>query len=270
MTIVELSNFDVFLVAVLILVYGAISMLLQLGLTRTLLISSVRAVVQLTLLAFVLVALFQSGSPWLTAAVALAMVLFAGYEAMARQKRRLAAPWGYLVGTLAMFIASVSVTTYALTVAIDVSPWYSPRFAVPLLGMVLGNCMTGVALGLNALLQGAVRQRNGVEAMLALGYTRRQALRPLIQEATHDGMIPIINSMAATGLVFIPGMMTGQILAGADPSQAARYQLLILFMIAGGTALGVTTAVLVGARRLTDPRHRLRLDHLVSAGRRRP
>ncbi len=90
-------------------------------------------------------------------------------------------------------------------------------------------------------------------------------MRPTLREAVRSGMLPIVNAMAATGLVAIPGMMTGQILAGADPADAIRYQLLIMFMIAGGAGLGVFAAVYAGARRLTDARHRLRLDRLAGA-----
>ncbi|MGI9383497.1 MAG: ABC transporter permease [Methyloligellaceae bacterium] len=76
------------------------------------------------------------------------------------------------------------------------------------------------------------------------------------------GIMPIINSMSATGIVALPGMMTGQILSGVDPLEATKYQLLIMFLICGATALGVLVAVLGGAWRLTDVRHRLRLDRL--------
>jgi putative ABC transport system permease protein len=83
-----------------------------------------------------------------------------------------------------------------------------------------------------------------------------------LRDAMRSGLIPIINAMAATGLVYIPGMMTGQILAGISPEEAIKYQLLIMFLIAGGTGLGVLTAVLASAARLSDGRHRLRLDRL--------
>lgn len=75
-------------------------------------------------------------------------------------------------------------------------------------------------------------------------------------------MIPIINSMAAAGIVSLPGMMTGQILAGSPPVEAVKYQILIMFLIAGGTGFGVMAAIGVTARRLFDDRHRLRLDRL--------
>jgi putative ABC transport system permease protein len=131
--------------------------------------------------------------------------------------------------------------------------------------MILGNTMTGISLGLDVLTNGLVRERTAVEACLALGGTRYQALLPVVRDAMRSGLMPTINAMAAIGLVSLPGMMTGQILAGVEPIDAVKYQLLIMFLIAGGTGLGTLAAVLGGARLLTDHRHRLRLDRM-SAG----
>jgi putative ABC transport system permease protein len=142
-------------------------------------------------------------------------------------------------------------------------PWYHPRYALPLLGMILGNTMTGVSLGLDVLTNGVMRERAAIEACLALGGTRYQALLPVIRDALRSGFMPTINSMAAIGLVSLPGMMTGQILAGVEPVDAVKYQLLIVFLIAGGTGLGTLAAVIGGGRLLTDHRHRLRLDRLI-------
>jgi putative ABC transport system permease protein len=128
--------------------------------------------------------------------------------------------------------------------------------------MILGNTMTGISLGLHTLSVGLVRERGAVEAQLMLGAPRWQALLPVARTALRSALMPIINSMAATGLVSLPGMMTGQILAGADPEEAVRYQMLIMFLIAGGTGIGAVSAVVGGVYRLTDSRHRLRLDRL--------
>lgn len=262
MSFVVLSPWDVLLASGLLIINAGLSIWLRLGLERSLIISALRMVVQLALVGLILQALFETVSLGLTALVALIMIGFAGYEAMARQERRPRGLWGYGIGTSAILFASVIVTLFALTTQIQTDPWYHPRFAVPLLGMVLGNCMTGVALGLNTLFGRAGRDKVGIEAMLALGYRRGEALRPLAREAVRAGMIPIINSMAATGLVALPGMMTGQILAGAPPVEAVKYQMLIMFLIAGGTALGTLAAVIGGAAVITDERHRLRLDRL--------
>jgi len=128
--------------------------------------------------------------------------------------------------------------------------------------MILGNTMTGIALGLDRLLTSIGRERSAIESRLALGHTIKEAMSGVLRNAIRSGLIPIINSMSAIGLVSIPGMMTGQILAGIEPMEAVKYQLLIMFLIAGGTTFGVLGAVLACGWRLTDNRHRLRLDRL--------
>ena len=263
MNYIELGWSDLALASVLVLLNAALSLALQLGIERKLLVAAVRTVVQLLLVGIVLTALFEAGSPGWTALAAVTMVALAGREVLSRQERRLAGGWTYGLGAGCMLLAAGLVTIFALSTAIRPQPWYDPRYAIPLLGMVLGNTMTGIALGLDTLSTGLARERASVEAQLALGATRWKATRPLVRRSLRTGLMPIINSMAAAGIVALPGMMTGQILAGADPVEAVKYQVLIMFLIAGGTALGSATAVLGGVARLTDPRHRLRLDRLV-------
>jgi putative ABC transport system permease protein len=152
---------------------------------------------------------------------------------------------------------------FALNVTIRPDPWYDPRYAIPLFGMMLGNAMTGIAIGLNALANDLASRRAAVEAHLLTGATRWQALAPSMRRAARAGLIPIINAMAATGVVSLPGMMTGQILAGADPEQAVRYQILVMFLIAGATGIGLVVALWGAAWRLSDRRHRIRLDRLT-------
>jgi len=154
------------------------------------------------------------------------------------------------------------VIVLGLTTQVRPDPWYDPRYAIPLFGMILGNTMTGISLGLNTLTTNAVRSRKAIEGALLLGCTRWVAFQPVTREALVSGMMPIINAMAAAGVVSLPGMMTGQILAGVDPTEAVKYQLLIMFLIAGATGSGVLMAVFGGVWRLRDDRHRLRLDRL--------
>lgn len=265
MSSIPLGYMELSLAALLVVLNGGLSIALNLGVERQLAIATLRMIVQLTLVGLVLTTLFALVSPLWTGLAGLAMVLFAGREVLARQERRLQGIWAYGLGTGCMLIAAGLVTVFALTTQVAPEPWYHPRYAIPLLGMVLGNTMTGISLGLHTLSTGLVRDRVAVEARLALGYTRREALLPATRAALKSAFMPIINSMAATGLVFLPGMMTGQILAGADPAQAVKYQILVTFMIAGGTGLGATAAVLAGGYRLTDARHRLRLDRLSPA-----
>ena len=263
MSYIEIDLWDLSLAALLVLANAGLSLALQLRLERQFLIATARMVVQLTLVGFVLTTLFRLSSPFWTALAALAMILFAGREIMARQERGLTGLWAYGLGTASMLLAASLVTIFALSTQVRPDPWYDPRYALPILGMILGNTMTGISLGLHTLTTGAVRRKAAIEARIALGAERLNAFLPVAREALKSALMPIINSMSATGLVALPGMMTGQILAGVEPVQAVEYQLLIMFLIAGGTGLGSVAAVLAGVYRLTNSRHRLRLDRLA-------
>jgi putative ABC transport system permease protein len=260
---IQLGLVDLAIAGSLVLLNGGLSLVLHLRLEKQFLIATVRMIVQLLLVGLVLTKLFALVSPLWTGLAAFAMILFAGREIMARQERRLAGLWSYGLGTTCMLVAATLITIFALTTQVRPDPWYHPRYGLPLLGMILGNTMTGISLGLHTLTTSLVREKEAIEAQLSLGATRHEALLPATRAAMRSALMPIINSMAATGLVALPGMMTGQILAGVEPTEAVKYQLLIMFLIAGGTGLGSLAAVMGGAHRLTDGRHRLRLDRLA-------
>ncbi len=257
-----LSYYDVLAASVFLILNAAISMVLSLGLTRTLIVSALRMTVQLLLVGLVLKFVFSSGSLLWTLMAAAVMAGFAGREIRARQNRRLTGLWGSGLGSGAMLAAGTIVTAYALAGLIRPDPVWLPQFALPLFGMVLGNTMTGVSLGLDTLHAALAQGKRSVEAQLLLGRSRWEATRPVMRQALRSGFTPIINAMAATGAVSLPGMMTGQILSGVDPQEAVKYQLLIMFLIGGATGLGVLAATFGSLWRLTDARHRLRLDRL--------
>ncbi len=257
--IVDLGVGQLTLAAALILVNAMVSAYLSLGLGRSLLIAAVRSVVQLLLIGLVLSWVFASG-PWAVAAVAAAMAAIAGLEAVRRTSRRSPGIYGLSIGV--MIASSMLVTIYGVSAVIRVRPWYEAQYFIPVLGMVLGNTLNGISLGLETVLDGFDRDRERVELLLAHGASRWEASREVIRRSVRTGMIPILNSMAAAGIVSIPGMMTGQILSGEDPQSAARYQIFILFAIAGGVALGTVAVVLGATRLLFDERGRLRSDRI--------
>jgi putative ABC transport system permease protein len=264
-SLISLSPFDLGLASALVLLLALLSWRLRLGVERRILIAAARSTVQLVLLGLVLKVLFETTDPWLIGLLALIMLSVAGWEVMARQKRRFRGTWGYGIGALSMFLSSFSITVLALTVIIGVEPWYQPQYLIPLLGMLLGNTMSGVAIALDGLTRQAAEGRGRIEARLMLGAGWSEAIEDIRRDALRSGLIPIVNAMASAGIVSLPGMMTGQILAGSPPMEAAKYQLLIMFLIAAGTGLGSVAAVWVGSRRLFDERERLRLDRLAPA-----
>ncbi len=247
--------------ALLILVNVGLSAALRLGLSRSLLVASVRMVVQLLLVGFVLEWLFHQDQAPLIVLVGVAMALIAGVSAVQRTRQRFAGI--YLNSLLSVMASSALVTGLAVTGLIQPQPWYKPQYLIPLLGMVLGNTLNGLSLGLDRFMEGLRSGRDQVETDLALGATRWEACRAVVRDAIRVAMIPTINSMMVMGLVSLPGMMTGQILQGAAPAAAVRYQIVILFMIASATALGVFGVVGLAYGRLTSADHQLRLDRLV-------
>lgn len=261
---VTIDNLHIGLAAMALLITGALSVAMQLGLARSLFIAATRMLVQLSLVALVLTWVFAQDSLYIVVGILLLMGAFATYEIRARQKVPFAGWWSLGLGGLPMIGVGMIVLGFTLTTVIGPDPWYAPRYAIPLFGMLLGNSMTGVSLALDQMTRGARQRQAEINDRLALGMTRTKAMLPLVRDAMSTGLMPIINSMAATGVVFLPGMMTGQILEGADPENAVRYQIMITFAIAGTTGMSLLAAVWLSVARLTDNRHRLRLDRLRS------
>ncbi len=232
MDLIALSPWDLTLAAGLILLLVLMSWRLHLGVGQRVLIAAARSAVQLVLLGLVLSVLFELRS-------------------LPR------------IGTLSMFLSSFSVTLLALLLIIRVEPWYQSQYLIPLLGMLLGNTMSGITIALDNLTHYAWEGPRGqIEARLLLGADWNTAIADIRRDALRSGLIPIINAMATAGIVSLPGMMTGQILAGSPSMEAAKYQLLIMFLICAGTGPGSVAAVWIGSRRLFDERQRLRLDWL--------
>lgn len=264
MNVTPLSVLDLAIATALVLVLAVLSFHLRLGIGGRLLISSGRMIVQLLLIGMVLQTLFASKAWWFMVLISTVMLTAAGYEVRSRLKYRVRGFYGFGVGLGSMFISSFSVTLLTLVVILQQEPWWEPRYAIPILGMLLGNTMNGVALAADRLTSMFIEQREVIEQRLMLGETWPQAIGELRRDCMRTGMIPIINSMAAAGLVSLPGMMTGQILGGSPPVEAVKYQILIMLLIAAGAGFGVVGAIAMIERRLFDRRHRLRLQELIS------
>lgn len=258
--IIELGAGDLALASLLILLNAAISFLFRLGLGRRLLFAAARAVAQLLLLGLLLRWVFEQEHPGLVLALMSAMAIVAGIEAVRRTEHRIAGAFPLTMGVV--LVSSMAITMYGTQLVIGPTPWYEPQLLIPIMGMILGNTLNGISLGLETTLAGFRREREQVEMLLAHGATRAQASREVIGRAVRTGTIPILNSMVAAGLISIPGMMTGQILSGEPPFNAACYQIFILFCIAGGVALGTVGVVLGASRLVFDQRGRLRAERI--------
>lgn len=230
---------------------GILSLRLSLGFGRDLAIATVRTYVQLAALGFVLRWVFGIDSPWLVVGILVVMITAAA-DAIVR--RAPDAPRPVFASTWLSMGLTGFIITFAVTgLIVQVEPWYRPQYVIPIAGMVLGNSMNGVALALERTFADMDSRSDEILALTALGATPWEAAHASIRAALRAGLIPTINSMATAGLVFIPGMMAGQILAGADPVTATGYQIVVMLMVAAATALGSVTAVLLTYRRRFTP-----------------
>lgn len=262
MSPISLSPVDLAVGASLVGFDALLSVLLRLRLHRQVLWAAARMVVQLIAVGFILRAVFAVQHPAVTLVIVLVMAAIAAREVAARPERRFKGWAGLGLSAGAVAIASVVTVGLALLTAIRPHPWYDPRYAVTLVGIVLGSVLNAGSLALDSLLGGVTRERGAIEARLALGASFHDATGPLLRDAIRRGLLPIINQMSAAGLITLPGIMTGQILAGLDPVEAVKYQILLMFLLAGASGLAALAVSYGALRRLSDDRQRLRLDRL--------
>ena len=249
---IELTTFDLLLAVGLIVIASSISLTLRLGLTRSLAIAATRCMLQLGAIGLILKKIFQINSPYLVLAWLAFMLFMASREAVRRAKSKYK---GINLDALAtMTFTSLTVGLLVTQVIIKVRPWYDPQYVIPIFGMIFGNSLNGICLCLDRFLEYLRSRQREVELALCFGATRQEAVLEGARQAVRTGMIPIINNMTVAGIVSLPGMMTGQIVAGASPVQAVAYQIVIMFMIAASNALGSMLFATLAARRLVSNR----------------
>ncbi len=247
---IELTPVDLLVAIGLIVIAASISIVLKLGLTRSLSIASARCMLQLGAMGLILKKIFQINTPLLVLGWLLIMLVFAGREAVRRSKTRYR--WINLDTLLTMTVSSIVAGGIVTQMVIKIHPWYDPQYLIPIFGMVFGNSLNGICLCLDRLTEYVRSRGREIELMLTFGATRAEAIRNGARQAVRTGMIPIINNMTVAGIVSLPGMMTGQIVAGASPMQAVSYQIVIMFMIAAANAIGSMSIATLAGRRLVS------------------
>jgi putative ABC transport system permease protein len=258
----DLSYLDLGVVSLLVLASVGMSLAERLGLGRDIIVSCLRAFVQLTLIGVVLGALFRNVH-FIWVALALTIMIAGAVQA---GRGRVESNVPRLAGDMSIAIASVSIVTLAFVIGAVVRPglWYDPQLVIPLAGMIIGNTMTATTLAANRFAAELRQRQNDVEALLALGATADQAAADVVRDAVRSALIPSIAGMMVVGLVFLPGMMTGQILAGQDPSQAVRYQIVIQYMLLFAAFATSLLIVRLIRRRYFTRNHQLRWELLRS------
>ena len=224
----------------------------QAGLEEDIGIAVVRSFVQLTAIGFVITVIFDQDSALLVLALITVMVVFGAFTARHRARQVPNSFWPLLVS-----LAVAAAATLGLVVALGIFP-ATPRYLVPVGGMVIGNSMTSAAVVLNRLGEDVHEQARKIEATLALGATSSQAVTPLVRRSLRSGMITLIDSTKTTGLIFFPGTMVGMLLAGAQPTDAVRLQLILLYVLLGAVSIAALISITLARRNFFTPAHQLR------------
>ena len=227
-----------FLLALLFLLLAVLlSKLKKLELEKDILFSSVRAIIQLGILGFIIFFIFSLEGAFMVLLLS-GMVVAAAHIASKRTASALR-PRSFQVSLTAIGLSSFFVIGFSLLTGIMDQ---SARFIIPLGGMVIGNSMLRCSIAYERLSSEMKKNRDEIENYLALGASGEEASRPFIRCSRRAALLPTLDNLKASGVVWIPGLMAGMILAGADPIWAAEIQLVILFMLLSTATLTVIIA----------------------------
>jgi putative ABC transport system permease protein len=257
-SIIDLSLWDLVTVYSLLLMSIGLAHLLRAGQGRDIFWSGLRMFVQLLVVGYVLHLVFALESALPVILILIIMTGFAVQTIGARVETKM--PNFYRVVGAAILFGCGGMTFFFCTLVIGLEPWYDPRYLIPLAGMVIGNSMTGASLAAERLSAELRERREEIEATLCLGGTVQMAAEKAVSSAFRAALIPSVNAMAAMGLVFLPGMMTGQILSGTEPLIAVKYQIAIMCVITGSVALTTFLILRLGYRSYFTSYQSLRED----------
>lgn len=247
--VVELQIWQFALVYLLLVIVAAIMKKCHIDQTRLLIAASMKMTVQLTLAGLILTYIFKNPSPLFTMAYLAAMTVFTIHRVLSRNKglnKRF-----QLVVAAAVSLSGIAVLIFFIYAVVGESI-FNPQYAIPISGMLMGNTMTGVSLGIKTLRESLNGQRTRIHALLCAGAAPKKILLPFVTQALETAMLPTLNSMVGMGIVSLPGMMTGQILAGTLPTTAILYQIAIMIAICTAVTCSSFVALYFGYKTLFD------------------
>lgn len=257
-TIIDLSIWDLVTVYSLLLMSIGLAHLLRAGQSKDLFWSGLRMFIQLLVVGYVLHLIFALEAALPVLLIMIVMIGFAVQTIGARVKKKM--PHFYRIVGTALLFGCGGMTFFFCSLVIGLEPWYDPRYLIPLSGMIIGNSMTGASLAVERLAAEFRERRDEIETALCLGGSMQIVSETAISSAFRAAMIPSVNAMAAMGLVFLPGMMTGQILSGTEPLIAVKYQIAIMCVITGSVSLTTFLILKLGYRAYFTSYQSLRED----------
>ncbi|WWC59062.1 uncharacterized protein I303_101609 [Kwoniella dejecticola CBS 10117] len=246
-----------------ILFDSLLSLVLGLGIGGSLMVAAARCVLQLSIMGLILDKVFASNNIWGVIGIAVLLNLLGAFEATYNKaKRRFSNMFPLILAS--MLSGTIPISVLGTRFAMSQSPFWQPDQYIPILGMILGNAISSIGIALNSVHKEFSENRDKIETYLAFGASRFEACKPVGKEALKLALLPVTNQLSVIGLISIPGMMTGAIVGGKSVEQAARLQMIIMFMISASSALCVLLALFFSLTTLVDSRCRIRLDRLDS------
>ena len=254
--VVQLSISQFSLIYILLLVVLLVMKRARVDRMKLLIIGSVRMTVQLILVGFLLEYILADAHPLYTVAFLVAMLAFS-VQRILSGRRELNRRFKVIVAA-GLSASGLAVLAYFVILVVGEN-FFHPQYTIPLAGMIVGNAMTGVSLGLKTFSESLRLQGRELDTLLNLGASPREILRPIVANALETALLPTLNSMVGMGIIFLPGMMTGQILSGTSPTTAILYQIAIMIAICTSVCLSVFISLYFGNRTLYNKRNQLML-----------
>ena len=245
--VVKISIINFFIIYLLLIVVGVIMKISKINQSKLLIIASVRMTLQLVIAGYILIYLLDNPSPILIIAYVLLMSIFAIHRILSVNKG-LNKKFKLIIA-ISIIASSISIITFFICVIINQSI-FNPQYPIPISGMILGNAMTGISLGVRSFMAKIKDSQLQIEVLLNQGALPKNILLPMVNTSIETALLPTINSMLGMGIVSLPGMMTGQILAGGSPSTAIFYQITITICISTVVCLSVFLSLYLGYKTL--------------------
>ena len=244
---VELNIWRFALIYLLLLIVLFVMKRAKIQQSKLLFWASFRMTVQLALAGWILTYIFENQHWAFTAVYLVAMLIFAIYRVLSRVKH-LNQKFKWII-SLSLVFAGMFVLCFFVMGVVGQN-LFNPQYTIPLAGMILGNAMTGINLGLKTFCDNIKERRNELESLLNLGIHPKEILLPVANNALETALLPTLNTMLGMGIIYLPGMMTGQILSGTLPTTAIMYQIAIMVAICASVALTTFTALYFGSQTL--------------------
>ncbi|MGH4123736.1 MAG: ABC transporter permease [Clostridium sp.] len=244
---VTLNIFKFSLIYLLLIIVLLIMKKSKVNGTKLLLVASIRMTVQLVTVGYILQYVFSNPKPIYTVIFLIIMIIFSVHRVITSRKD-LNSNFKIAIGASLSF-SGLFVLIFFVTVVVNKSI-FNPQYTIPLAGMIVGNAMTGVNIAIKTFMDDISKEQIKINTLLNLGVDPKYILKPFANNALETALIPTMNSMLGMGIIFLPGMMTGQILSGTLPTTAIMYQIAIMIAVCTSVCITVFLSLNLGYKSL--------------------